>query len=272
MHGALLALLFFGVQWQSHPPEAASVDLVRSVPAIPTQAVQPPPPRPEPEPRPEPKPVEEKPKPVEEKPVPVEKPDIALKEPEKKKIKKPEEPKPEQSKPEKKPEKKPEPEKKTEPEKKPDPKKQDKKPDAQKPDPAPADRITSLLAQSDRAARDAQMQNKLAQEAGRARSAAAGADRSGANDAWKSKVVSKIRGLMVLPPGLKGRPTAEFEVELYPDGRLRAEPRLVKSSGNSALDQIIKGAIKAAEPLPQPPPDAIGKPNTFKFDPLDPDY
>ncbi len=98
VHVALLVLLVYGVRWQTRPPEAVEVELVRAVPAPPTAVVEPPP-----EPAPPPK-VEPKPEPkIEPKPAPP-KPDIALKEKEKPK------PKPE-PKPVPKVEPKPEPDK-----------------------------------------------------------------------------------------------------------------------------------------------------------------
>lgn len=81
VHLALATLLFYGIRWQTRPPEAVEVELVRAVPAPPAAAVEPPP-----EPAPPPK-VEPKPEPkIEPKPAPP-KPDIALKEKEKPKLK-----------------------------------------------------------------------------------------------------------------------------------------------------------------------------------------
>ena len=109
VHGLLIAVLFFGVQWKRKPPEVYEVELwsARPVPAVqapPPEAAEPPPPeiKPEPrptpkaEPRPEPRP-EPKPAPKVEPPAP-KKPDIAIKE-----EKKP--PKPEPTKPEPEPKK-----------------------------------------------------------------------------------------------------------------------------------------------------------------------
>ncbi len=96
VHVILLALLIYGVRWQTRPPEAVEVELVRAVPAPPAAVVEPPP-EPTPpriEPKPEPK--------IEPKPTPP-KPDIALKE---------------KSKP--KPEPKPQPQPKVEPKPEPD--------------------------------------------------------------------------------------------------------------------------------------------------------
>lgn len=98
VHVALIVLLVYGVRWQTRPPEAVEVELVRAVPAPPAAVVEPPP-EPAPPPKVEPK-LEPK---IEPKPAPP-KPDIALKEKEKPK------PKPE-PKPVPKVEPKPEPDK-----------------------------------------------------------------------------------------------------------------------------------------------------------------
>jgi len=97
VHLALAVLLVYGIRWQTRPPEAIEVELVRAMPAPPAPVVEA-----APEPAPPPK-VEAKPEPkVEPKPAPPAKPDIALKEKEK--------PKPE-PKPQPKVEPKPEPDK-----------------------------------------------------------------------------------------------------------------------------------------------------------------
>ncbi|GAB4171232.1 MAG: hypothetical protein OHK0026_15370 [Rhodocyclaceae bacterium] len=65
MHVLLVAVLIYGVRWQSHPPEAVEVELVRELPAPPVAVRAAPAPAP-PEARP--------------KPEPAAKPEIALKE------------------------------------------------------------------------------------------------------------------------------------------------------------------------------------------------
>ena len=50
-----------------------------------------------------------------------------------------------------------------------------------------------------------------------------------------------------------GNPTVEFRIELYPDGRLREEPKRVKSSGVEAFDQTVKRAIEKSAPFPPDP-------------------
>lgn len=76
VHLALALLLVYGIRWQTRPPEAVEVELVRAVPAPPPPVVEAPP-----EPAPVPK-VEAKPEPKPA-PKPPARPDIALKEKEK---------------------------------------------------------------------------------------------------------------------------------------------------------------------------------------------
>jgi colicin import membrane protein len=275
MHGVLLFFLYYGVHWQSHPPEAVSAELVSSLP---------PPPVAEPTPPVEqaPEPVKPVTPPVEAKPEPMPvKPDIALKEPEKKKPLKKEEPKAEQSKPQPKPEKKPEPK----PEKKPEPvpeKKPDVKPEPKKPDTPPKvpndnkhlmDQLDKETARVENAAAQKRlMQREMAGFGGKTGTPSAGSPHGSDTDKWKSAVRAKVSGNIHLPPNVTGRPTVEFEVELDPTGMLESEPRLTKSSGNALLDEAIRRAIKSSAPFPKPPDAAVGKPNAFKFDPLDPNF
>ncbi|HEX5125467.1 MAG TPA: energy transducer TonB [Rhodocyclaceae bacterium] len=242
MHAALAILLFFGVQWQSRSPEPISVDLVRSLPPVeapPPPQVAPPPPVPEvrkPEPRPEPPPV---------------KPDIAIKPPKPLPVK----PKPEPIK------KVPEPVK---------PKPVEKKATLDREQSAPnayENRLAQLMKQdSDRAQRQVQA------AAITARSANANVITKQASDAekaWTDKIKSKVRGNIILPPGITGRPTAEFAILLLPTGEVMMPLRLINSSGNKLLDEAIERAIMKSSPLPLPDkPEIFQRQLNLKFDPL----
>ncbi|MGH8745492.1 MAG: hypothetical protein ACREUK_03260, partial [Burkholderiales bacterium] len=106
VHLVLLAILFVGIRWESHPPTAMVVELW---PGLPTPKI-------EPSPTPKLKPVPKVQPPPPPKPEPrIEKPDIAIKAPPKPKP----EPKPKPLPP--KPEPKPEPEPKPKPKPKPKP-------------------------------------------------------------------------------------------------------------------------------------------------------
>ena len=237
VHVLLIGALFLGVQWKSHAPASVAVEVWRAAPA-PMRDVKPEPtpkPPPKPEPTPEPKP-EPKPAPKPE-PTPPIKPDIAIKE-----------------------DKKP---KKEEP-KKPEPKKEEtKKAEPKKPEP---DRRPSFDEELQRDLKQAQ-QRKAAQDQ-RARAdaksrmlaqlkeaEAAAAYSRGLAD-YTSKVAGKIRGNIVLPPGIQGNPEAEFAVTQLPSGDV-IDVRVRKSSGNPTLDAAIERAIRKSSPLPKPDNPAL---------------
>lgn len=248
MHGLLVAVLFYGVQWQSRPPAAVSVELVRSLPPAPVQETLTPPVK---EVVP-PKPVEVKP--VEVKPAPVIKPDIAIKEPEKKKPeKKKEEPKPvppaAQSKPVAKPVEKP----------------QEKAP--------PMSRMEQMLANEAAKAGAVNNQNRLNQAAADARARQdalnAAASLGSATGDWMGQIAQKVKSNLMRPPGASGNPVVEFKVELLPSGEIMGEPKLNKSSGNGSLDEAVRRAILKSSPLPKPTKgEVFQRELILKFHPL----
>lgn len=255
VHFGLLAALIFGVTWKSKPPEAVQVELWRE---LPRPVARPPEPKPEvkPEPRPEPPPkLAPKPEPRVE-PPPPKKPDIVLKE-EKKKP----EPKPEPKKPEPKPEpKKPEPKPKPEP-KMPEPKPPEpKKPEPKKPEPEPLrlpsvdDELKQLTQHKEQAKEQAKAQARADQETAMLKQMqqdqAQAAKNRGQAD-YIDKLRGKIRGNIVLPPGLRGNPETLVEISQLPTGEVLTV-RVRKSSGNPGLDAAIERAILKSSPLPKP--------------------
>jgi colicin import membrane protein len=283
VHGILLLVLFFSVRWQTRPPEAVEVELIREMPvqaAAPRAAQPEPEPEPAVEPRPvpkaEPKPPEPKPEPKPQpkarpepvakpvsKPVPA-KPDIALKDKQA--------PKP-QAKPEPKP--KPAPKAEAKPAAKPEPKappKAEKKP-VTKPEPAPEHLSRAEEAQRNKLLdeelrRDTQRlaQAKLQGEAEKEMAslqkqrAAAATGRALAD--WIEKVKRRIKANAVVPPDVEGNPELVFSVTLLPTGEV-LDPRLTRSSGNPSLDSAIERAIKKSSPLPKP--EQIEMPRTFRL-------
>ena len=233
VHGAFFALMYFGFSWQTQPPEVMSVELWQSLPDMP--AVAPPP---------------AKVKEVEVVPVPVQveperKPDIVM--------------------PDKKPEPKPKiiPEVKKPPEK---PKPEVKKPVVKPVRPDPAIAAAAKLAAQQEAAKQAALeqatQERAAQEAATGRVV----------DEYISKISSKIRRNVVMPPDVADNARAEFMVKLLPGGRVM-DAKLKKSSGNAAYDSAVERAILKSDPLPLPP-DA-GLFNRFRelklgFQPVEP--
>ncbi|HXZ53128.1 MAG TPA: energy transducer TonB [Burkholderiales bacterium] len=209
VHLVLLAMLFLGVRWQSHPAAPMTVELWRALPPAPK--LQPPPKlEPKPEPPPPPK-AEPKPEPR------IEKPDIAVKEPPK--------PKPPPPRPVAKPQPKPAPPK----------------------DDAYRKQMQAQLAKEEAAIKTQQQEAELQQLL----AAEAASDRSKALASWVDKIRAKIRGNIVLPPGIKGNPEARFVIVLLPTGEV-LDVRKTQSSGVSALDAAIDRAILKSSPLPRP--------------------
>lgn len=239
VHLLLAVALFLGVQWKTEQA-AVEVELWSPVPRQATSLPPPPKEQPRPEPKPEPKPeprVEPKPEPK-----PVVKPDIAVKK--------------EDKKPEPKPTPEPKPEPKHEP-KKPEPK-PEKKPEPKKPEP-PKDPWGDLLAQEKSSRTSTESQTKASREEqlraiADAESKAAG--RKSAESTWVGKIVDKVRGNVVLPPGIQGNPEAVFEVTLLPTCEVIGV-RLKRSSGNGALDAAIERALLKSSPLPKPDDPAV---------------
>ena len=55
----------------------------------------------------------------------------------------------------------------------------------------------------------------------------------------------------MLPPDLKGNPTALFEVNQLPSGEV-ISAKLLKGSGNAGYDAAVERAILKSSPLPKP--------------------
>jgi colicin import membrane protein len=235
VHLALIVFLIYGIRWQSQPAGPVEVELYRAVPA---PAVAPPPPEVKVEPRPQPKP---EPK-VEERPLPPPpKPDIAIKDKEKPKEEKP---KPKEEKP---------PPKEEKPKPKEEPPKAKEEPRA-KPEP---DRMRELLArESAQINRNREAQRAAAELNQLAQRQAASAAAAKSTKVWEDRIRAKIRGNIVLPPGVSGNPEAIFDVSLLPDASVLTL-RLHKSTGNPALDAAIERAINRSSPLPQPDDPAV---------------
>jgi colicin import membrane protein len=231
VHVALIVLLVYGIRWQTRPPEAVEVELVRALPAPAPAAVAPPEPEPAPPPKVEPEPkVEPKPEP---KPA---KPDIALKE-----------------KPKAKPEPKPEP-----------------KP-APKIEPKPETDKASRQLMADALKREQQQleARKAEQELAQIKATQAAAARSKATADYIGKIKGKIKGNLVLPPDIRGNPEAIFDVVQLPSGEILSV-KLKKSSGHAAYDNAIERAILKSSPLPKPEQgELFSRSLELKFRPLE---
>lgn len=238
VHLLLLAALFFGVQWKSQAPSSIEVEVWRAVPApSPAPVVKPEPlPEPKPESKPEPKPE------VKPEPKPPAKPDIVVKA-----EKKPKEP-PKKEKP-----------------KEPDPKPVREVPDFRKElanDQKQLDQQKAVQDQRARAEAESRQRDQL-----KAEQASAARNRGLAT--YIGKIAGKIRGNIVLPPGIQGNPLAEFEVTQLPSGEVLGV-KLRKSSGNPLLDAAIERAIIKSSPLPKPDqPELFDRVLKIPYKPLD---
>jgi len=86
---------------------------------------------------------------------------------------------------------------------------------------------------------------------------------------YLSRIRGKIRGNIVVPPGVPGNPEAVFAVTQLPGGEI-ISVRLKRSSGNAALDAAIERAIHKSSPLPKPEQaDVFNRDLELKFRPLE---
>jgi colicin import membrane protein len=219
VHVLLVAVMFLGVRWQSHPAESVTVELWEPPPPPPAPVVEapkPPPPKVEP-PKPEPEPEVKKPE-IVEKVVP---------------------PKPE-------PKPKPKPEPKPEPKPKPAPPKVD---EFQK------RMAREQLALEQRQLDEERQRLADAQRKAAADRQAASA-RDKALNAYVEMIRNRVKRNWILPPDLQGNPEAVFNVYQLPTGEV-IRVQLVKSSGNAAYDTAVERAILKSSPLPLPDPRTL---------------
>lgn len=225
VHAVLAALLFLGVHWQTHAPEAVEVQLY-SAPPTQHRAQHEPAPEVKPAPKPLPK-VEPPPKPMPKVlPPPIVKPEIARKE----------KPKPvEKPKAVEKPVDTPKPIDKPRP-----PAMRDWSQELKEDSKATEQKLSSLRAIK---AAEKDLQDMKAAQA------AAALARGKA--AWGDRIRAAIKRHIVVPPGISGNPEALFDVSILPDGTVLSA-KLSKSTGYPALDAAIERAIRKASPLPKP--------------------
>ncbi len=213
VHVLLFAVLFFGVRWQSRPPDTVSVELWLPPPPpvverveVKREPVVEPPPSPKPEPK-----------------IEVPKPDIAIK-----------------AKPEPKPKPKPEPVKP-----KPEPVKP--MPQARPRDEEMQKRMKEELAREQNSLKIDREQRNMKDQLAREQAAAQKSALSG----YADKIKAKVRGNIVMPLDMKGNPEAVFVVIQLPTGEVLSA-KLRKSSGVAAYDSAVERAILKSSPLPKP--------------------
>jgi len=229
VHLALAVLLVYGIHWQTRPPEAVEVELVRAVPDPPAPVVEA-----APEPAPPPK-VEAKPEPkVEPKPAPPAKPDIALKEKEK--------PKP-----------------KAEPKVEPKP----------QPKPAPDKTSKQLLDRELKELAAEREKQLAAQELAQMKATHAAAARSKATADYIGKIRAKIKGNIVLPPDIKGNPEAIFDVVQLPSGEILSVKLKKSSGHAAYDNAVERAILKSSPlPKPEQG-DLFSRALELKFRPLE---
>lgn len=228
-HAILLAVLFFGVRFQSREPESVTVELWEPIPA--PRVFEPPPLKPVPKVEPPPPPPPPKPEPK------IEKPEIV-----------------EKAAPKPKP--KPEPEK---PKPKPEPEKPKPKPEPPKPKPVPKEPPRDVRAEQLMREQLALEQREASERLARELAARQAADANQrALDLWVNRIRIKIKSRIREPivAQVQGNPEAVFEVALLPTGEV-LNARLMKSSGNRAYDDELHSAILASSPLPKPEPQSL---------------
>jgi colicin import membrane protein len=235
VHALLFSVLFFGVRWQSRPPEPISVELWVP-PSAPAPTVERAEVKPAPKMEPPPPPPPPKPEPKVEAPRP---PDIAVKEKAAPKPK-PVPPKPEPLK------------SKAEPAKPRDD-------EMQRQMRAELDREQNAL-KIDRERQD--IKDLLTREQASASQKAL--------SAYADKIKAKIRGNILVPQDIKGNPEAIFEVVQLPTGEVLPPVRLKKSSGHRGYDEAVERAILKSSPLPKPDKgELFSRELTLRFRPLD---
>lgn len=251
VHAALLVFFWIGIDWQSETPVAVKAEIwdMQAKEAAPL----PPAPEPTPQPKPEPKPVVKETPKAEPVPPPIAKIDIALEKEKKRKEQERKDKLAEEDK-EKKQKQKAEQDKLDKLEKQ----LADKKIEQQKKADADKKRKQEAI--------DAEMRDKVRAEEMRRLTGAVGSGGTGqaaksqgsgrADGAYADKIRAKIRSntIFIVPDGLSGNPSAEYDVELLPDGSLRGL-RLRKSSGLNGFDEAVKRAIERSQPFP---PDQSG--------------
>lgn len=232
VHVGLLVAIAFGVSWRASEPEGVEAELWAAVPQIAAQrAVEPEPPRPEPKPEPRPQPRPEA-KPEVERPDP----QIAIEKARQEKLKK-----------QKLEEEKREREEKDKLEKKRELEKKEK-------DKAEAERRKKDEARQ-QAQLDAQREaniKRILGEAGATGTTPGGkaATTAGPSASWNGRVIARVKPNFVYTDAIQGDPAVEVELKLGPDGTIVGR-KLVKSSGDTRLDDAVLRAIDKTEMLPR---------------------
>ena len=275
VHALLIGALTWGINWKRSDPDLSfEAELWSSVPqeAAPKLVEAPPAPPPPPPPPPQPEPVAKAPPPP-----PAPDVDIALEREKKRKLElkkkeaelakaKAEQDKLKELQAKKEKEQKAKEElakRKAEEAKKLEAKKaEDKKQDAKDAEQKKlADAATKKL-------RDDAMKRMMAQAGATGGADAKGTAQaaSGPSASYGGKVVAKVLPNVVFTDDIVGNPRAEVEVRTTPDGTIISQ-RLVKSSGNTAWDEVVIKAIIRTGTMPRDVDGRVPTPITIGFKP-----
>ena len=242
VHAVLVAVMFLGVRWQSHPAESVSVELWDPPPPPPPAPVVLEKPKPPPPPPPKVEPAKPEPQ--------VKKPDIVEKAP-------PPKPKP-KPKPEAKP--KPVPPKDDEFQKRMakeqlameqrsiDEERRRVEEERRRADEERRKAADEERRRVDEARRKADSDRVARELASTARNRALGE--------YVNAIQRKVRQNWILPQDLQGNPEAVFDVVQLPTGDV-IRVTIAKSSGNAAYDEAVHRAILKSTPLPLPEPRSL---------------
>jgi len=84
------------------------------------------------------------------------------------------------------------------------------------------------------------------------------ADRNQAGGGGDDRYAAQIRACIFpnvsfpIPPRIRANPTAQYRVQLSPDGRVTSTTQLA-SSGIPGFDRAVEVGIRACSPFPRPP-------------------
>jgi colicin import membrane protein len=118
---------------------------------------------------------------------------------------------------------------------------------------AEAKRVAREKARKDMEAMlEAEMADELAAESVAIGRQAAASGRLKLVEEYKGRIQMKIKGLVINPPGLRGKPEAVYRVDLLPNGEV-VRATLLKGSGQPTYDRAVESAILKASPFPLPP-------------------
>lgn len=116
-----------------------------------------------------------------------------------------------------------------------------------------------------RKAAEAEMQARLAAEQERLATQRRSAMQSMVAE-YVQYIKEKVQRSWIRPPGSGSELSCTVEVRLIPSGEV-IDARIVRSSGNPALDRSVETAVFKASPLPVPPdPEVMEQFRTIKFE------